>query len=261
MIYLLKHKTRILFAIYIIYVFNIGINLSGILSNSLKCLENTLLYVNCSIRFSDKTNLINILYTMFPTFICVSLVADEVSDDVKKNSMYIFTRTSQRRKWSLKKLEYIFNKVLCINLIFICINLTYFYLSGHYAEDIMNLTLITVKIFILNVLVHYNIIILCNIIVLTFDGMAGYLFCTLSYTLSIALMHTIYFNERTFIYWLPFTQNIVTIQDWNEISRALIYTQNYMEGYGFTKALIYCICFIMVEIFIFLKIIDRKEFY
>lgn len=257
----MKHKTRILFVIYIIYIFNIGMNLSGILPNNLKYLENALLYVNCSIRFSDKNNLINILYTMFPTLICVSLAADEVSDDVKKNSMYIFTRTRQRRKWSLKKLVHILNKVLCINLIFICINLTYFYLLGHYAEDIMNLTLITIKLLILNILVHYSIIILCNIIILTFDGIAGYLFCTLSYTLSIALIYAIYFNEGFFIYWLPFTQNIVTIQDWNEISHTIIYTQNYMEGYGFTKALIYCICLITVEIFIFLKMIVRKEFY
>lgn len=257
----MKNKYIVLTIFYLLVLIIISYYISNNLYGITNDIIDTIQYFNCSLDFQDGYNVLSLIYTMLPTLIAFSFSYDDISTEINKNSVYILNRTSNRKKWLLSKYFKCFFKTIIINIIIIFLNILVIYILGFHIHNLMATLTIILKILSLNILVQYTLIILSNVIGLLYNSIMGYFISVSSYTLSLCIFYTNYFYNKTFVIYLPFTQNLIGIQDLNELNRKIGLLNYFKNGYWTVYAVLISFIYLFPVLYVGIRVIKSKEFY
>ncbi|MBU3175375.1 DUF2705 family protein [Clostridium estertheticum] len=235
--------------------------LSGDLHGITLDIKDIFIYYYSHTFLGEKITIINILISVFPIIIMVSIFADEVSIELEKNATYIFTRSVNRKKWITRKFIHIFISLIKIQLIQFSISFMYFSALGYRINDLKSSLVIIIELFILTTLTQYILIVISSLVTLKTSNIYGYTFCNFIFLINILIFHLFYFTKQTLVQYLPFTQYILSIQENILVNRNIRYLSNFIPGYNFTEAVIYDIIIIITLILVGRKIIEKHEFY
>lgn len=253
-----KKKYLLLEIGILIYV---SLILSSDLINLSRDMKDIYLYYFSYNFIGEDIEIFNIIISILPISIIIAMFSDVLSYELEKNAVYFFTRTNKRNKWLLKWFRNILLELLKVNFILFFISFMLFYLLGYRIIDIGEFVDVIFKLFSSSIIMEYILITISNIINIKLESVYGYVISNTIYITSILNFYFISLKDINYIKYIPFTQNIILIQDIKYINRSIKYFSNFIVGYSFEEAIIYGLCILIILILIGIRVIKTAEFY
>ena len=239
--------------------------ISYILSSDLVGISNDIkdmyLYYFSYQFLGQDISIIHIIISIIPMSVMISMFADSLSYELDKNAAYFFTRTNKRIKWLLNKLVEILIKITLVDILLFIVAFIFFYFLGYKIIDFKEFICIAWKVLILTILTQYILVILSNLISIKINSSYGYIISNLAYIISILNFYYLSSKNKVLFKYIPFTQQLITVQDNEYIDRSIKYFSKYIVGYSFSEAILYDFIILTIIILIGIKQIRKTEFY
>lgn len=220
-------------------------------------INNILLDVFSNINLESNNMMFNYSSYIINYVIISYVYGNYISEDLKKNSIYIFTRTADKNKWVNKKVLDLFFFVSIYVVLEISVSLIVLFASGFRIINIYNFIIVLFSI-MLNLIVNFIIVILiANIVSIKFSDIIGYTISLIIFSLSILLTYILnmLMISGEYYRYIPFVNSITS---WysvfnNIVNRNINNISFFMGNHSF----IICILIAGVVIFI-LQVAIRK---
>ncbi len=209
----------------------------------------------------QNISVFQISISLIPISIMISMFADSLSYELYKNAAYIFTRSKNRTKWLINKLTQILIEITLADILLFIVAFIFFYFLGYKIVNFKEFISITLEIFILLLLTQYLLIIIANLISIKLDPTYGYIISNLIYIISILNFYYLSLKKITLLKYIPFTQQLISVQDNDYINRSISYFSKYIVGYGIRDAIIFDLIILIIVILVGIRQIKKAEFY
>lgn len=228
-----------------------------------RILESLFLFSYGQLNIEHIKYVAPILLWILPQAFLMYILGDYISVNFNRNACYIFTRTSNRKKWFLLKLLSLF----CYVIIFYLMQfITVLGVAGIFGFKIHNYTTglpLILAEYLLIVLVNYWLILFANIFSLTMNAVYSYCLTIAVNLFSILTSGVIYelHKERlSLIMLLPSAQGILA---WHDITYLFMsYPQLFniqISGFSLGYSILYLVMFSIVLIIWGLFRIENME--
>lgn len=211
--------------------------------------------------FNQKTTVINILFSTLPILINVAVFSCEISELLKKNSQYIFIRTTNKKKWILQEFISLFLRLLKFQGIQFIIVFIYFSVLGYKIIQPEKSIKIIMILFILLVLTEYILILSINIFSLIVDNIYTYTVVASLYVYFTIIFNLNIFNDKISVKYIPFTQHIISVQSEICINREIVIFKDFLQNYKIIESVFYDIILIIFLVCLGIIFIRKKEFF
>ncbi|MGE6631660.1 DUF2705 family protein [Bacillus sp. NPDC077027] len=202
-----------------------------------------------------QLEIVPLLAWLLPQFLFISILGNHISKELEKSAVYIFTRSSKRYNWLIKRYSELFIYIiLCYIIFFVAIIL--FGCVMHLNFN-FNDFYVLLLVFIIQVVSTFCVVLIINSINL-------YLKITFSYIVffSVYLFQTLFIgmnlSNKSIMMTLPFPRTIIGWQN-NDIIRDIQMENNffYIKELNLSSSILYF--FILSLIIIFTNIILFKR--
>ena len=256
----MKTKLSLFLILYLIFTVILGLYLSQYLHGKTNLLIDMLLLFHCNLMLGYSIEAISIVTTVLPTLLVVTYFGVNIAEDITANCAYLFTRTSKRWIWLLKYYKKTLLSVISLNIILILMNSIVIYLLGFTKVDYLVYYIAVIKLLLVNVTIQYSLILFSNFVSLWLNYAIGYAISFCSYITCITIFYIRLLNDKTFLSYLPFTQTLVTYQNWDEINRNLAIFSIYNTDFSWKQGWFISLGYLALIGIMGIPIIHKKEF-
>ncbi|RBP44143.1 hypothetical protein DFR81_10588 [Garciella nitratireducens] len=226
-------------------------------------LRELFLFVYGSLEPSSIKQIFPLIMWMYPLFLLVFYLGDDIQNFYRTNAKYIFTRTQNRIKWSI------------IHLIRLVINIILFYIFQNLGTFIIGLikgaevSLLDIQIvfiiFITQAAAGFFLLLIINLLTffikITYSYIILFSVSFFSFTLT-GIIYEYASDLFHFVKWLPTSQFIIGWHDLNGIKDfQLKMSISYIQGFSSAFTFMYLFIGISVLSIIFISRTNRMDIY
>lgn len=199
------------------------------------------------------TAIINIIYVVY-------VFSSKIYSDIKEKGIYILTRSRRTSVWILKEYVYIFKNIVLYYFIEIILLILIMFLCGMKTVSLQEVIQIAFLLLIYISLGTYVLIVISSLISLYINEVVGFLSVNSLFLVNM-LLFNILINSKyiNLIRYLPFTQYLLSIHDFNLIDRSLFNIS--IIDYTLEYSIIYLLSIIVIVVVISINRIRKMEVY
>ena len=210
------------------------------------------------------TDIVNFIITIFPTIWIIYCYSDYMLSDFMTNYIYVFTRMGTKRNWLIKKCRSLLFELAGLYLsLFIMTFIFSIYFGYNFNNNGMEMLRMLLSLYILNLLFHFLIIFIVNIMSLALGSHKVFFITTIIY-MSMLILSMVFYGNNNFTYYFttvsPLTQHMYYWHDNIVIPIQLAsLSEHSINNFNIIKSICLLIIYIVITYIFSYRFINKND--